>query len=328
MPRYPQAILVSCEIPWDDQEHMLHDVFRREVRMALEAGYRHLYVFGTAGEGYAVDTARFTEVVTVFHEETLGQGVYPDLHPMVGVITLSTANTVERVGIAHDAGFRIFQIALPCWGAVNDREMVSFFRDVCGAFPDSQFLHYNLPRAKRVLNGQDYRRLIDVAPNLVATKNTAGGLPRAFDLMTHAPELQHFFGEVNFPHGCMLGECSLLSSLWPMAPAKTKAYFEAGREGRLAELFQLQLDTYRMLTEVLSPLPPGERIDGAYDKMIQRLGGLEEMPLRLLSPYQCYTEEQYQACKHIFDQRFREWGRTGSECNRAKPMVDQTFHGD
>ncbi|MBN1641059.1 MAG: dihydrodipicolinate synthase family protein, partial [Anaerolineae bacterium] len=160
---------MSCEIPWDERENVIEDVFRREVRLALEAGYRHIYVFGTAGEGYAVDTARYRHVVQLFHEETLGQEAYRDLHPMVGVITLSTANTVERVGIAHDLGFRAFQVVLPCWGAVNDREMVAFFRDVCGAFPDSRFLHYNLPRAKRVLNGRDYRQLVDAVPNLAAT---------------------------------------------------------------------------------------------------------------------------------------------------------------
>ena len=113
MPRYPQTVLVSCEIPWDERERLVEDVFRKEVRMVLELGFNHLYVFGTAGEGYAVDTARFRQIVRVFREETSGDGI----HPQVGVIGLSTANVVERVAIAHDAGFRTFQISLPSWGA-------------------------------------------------------------------------------------------------------------------------------------------------------------------------------------------------------------------
>ncbi len=47
MPRYPQAILVSCEIPWDEQENLMEDLFRREVRQTLENGFNHLYIFGT-----------------------------------------------------------------------------------------------------------------------------------------------------------------------------------------------------------------------------------------------------------------------------------------
>jgi dihydrodipicolinate synthase/N-acetylneuraminate lyase len=302
MARYPQAILVSCEIPWDEKEQLLEEVFRREVRMVLHH-FNHLYIFGTAGEGYAVDTARFEQIVRVFYEETRGADVYP----MVGVIALSTATIVERIAFAYDIGFRVFQISLPSWGALNNHELLTFFRAVCGAFPAAQFLHYNLPRTKRVLEGSDYRRVIDAVPNLVATKNTGGGLDRAADLMTHAAELQHFFGEANFPHGCMYGECSLLSSFGPMTPHKAKALFAAGRQGDLVALFKLQQEYHEMLHGALGPLLAEGRIDGAYDKVLVRLGGLEEMPLRLLSPYQGFSEEQYQACKRVMQERFAEW---------------------
>jgi dihydrodipicolinate synthase/N-acetylneuraminate lyase len=288
MPRYPQAILISCEAPWDEREELLEDVFRREVRHTLELGFNHLYIFGTAGEGYAVDTRRFQQIVRLFREETRGDNV----HPMVGVIGLSTANIVERIGFAYDQGFRVFQISLPSWGALNDTEMMTFFKDVCGAFPDAGFLHYNLPRTKRVLTGKDYRRIIDAVPNLVATKNTGGGLARASDLMQNAPELQHFFGEENFVHGCLYGECSLLSSFGPMTPRKTKELFEAGRRGDVETMFRLQKGFHDFVRGVLGPVLKEERIDGAYD---------------LLSPYQGFSEEQYQACKHTLHSQYADW---------------------
>jgi dihydrodipicolinate synthase/N-acetylneuraminate lyase len=302
MARYPQAVLVSCEIPWDENEKLLEDVFRREVREVLQH-FNHLYIFGTAGEGYAVDTARYQRIVSIFYEETRGENV----HPMVGVIGLSTANIVERIAYAHNVGFRIFQISLPSWGALNNTELMTFFKDVCGAFPDSQFLHYNLPRTKRVLEAAEYRRLIDAIPNLVATKNTGGGMDRAASLMKQTAELQHFFGEANFPHGCMVGECSLLASFGPMSPHKTYELFEAGRNGQLTTLFKLQKEFHDMLMDVLGPVLLEGRIDGAYDKMLVRLGGLEEMPLRLLSPYEGFTEEQYQQCKRVLHEKYPDW---------------------
>lgn len=303
MARYPQAVLVSCELPWDEQERLIEDRLREEVRFLRGRGFKHLYVFGTAGEGYAVDTARFEQVVRVFYEETRG-----DIHPMVGVIGLATANIVERIALAHSVGFRTFQISLPSWGALNDTEVLTFFKDVCGSFPDSGFLHYNLPRAKRLLSGADYRRVIDAVPNLVATKNTAGGLPRAGDLMRHAPELQHFFGEENFAHGCQFGECSLLSSFGAMVPQKTLELFEAGRALDIDRLFRLQHDFHNLVTDVFGPVLAQERIDGAYDKMIVRLAGLDAFPMRLLSPYQCFSEAEYQQCKRVFDEKYAEWG--------------------
>ena len=305
MPRYPQAILASCEIPWDDDEQLLEDVFRREVRNAVEH-FDHVYIFGTAGEGYAVDTARFRQIVEVFRDETEGLG--ESKHIQVGVIGLSTANVVERMGFAYDAGFRIFQMSLPAWGALNDTELLTYFTDVCGTFPDARFLHYNLPRARRVLGAADYRPLIDAVPNLVATKSTGPDEAGTKALVREASELQHFLGERNLPFGCAQGECSLLSSWGPLSPDKTKQFFAAGIDGREPEFSRLREQFIRLGEDLFGPLmAAGERIDGAYDKMIVRLGGFEEMPLRLLSPYQGFTEEEYQGCKRVLRERHPDW---------------------
>src|SRR5687768_6042344 len=178
MARYPRAILVSCEIPWDERDRLMEQVFIDEIQSLQRAGFNDLYIFGTAGEGYAVTNDSFCHIVDVF----CGELARTEAKPMVGVVGLSTATIIERVGMAYERGVRAFQISLPSWGALNDREVDIFFRDVCGAFPRAQFLHYNLPRVKRLLTGRDYRRLADQNPNLVATKNTGGGLQRACDV--------------------------------------------------------------------------------------------------------------------------------------------------
>src|SRR4051794_34135005 len=162
MARSPSCMLAACPTAWDEDYRLDEHHFRREVQLVLEAGFDHLYVFGTGSEGDGVDTARFTQVARAFWGEANGA------HPLIGGIGLSTANVVERLRIAYDIGFREFQISLPSWGVVTDAEMLRFFVDVCGTFPDAVFLHYNLPRTKRVLNGTEYARLIREVPNLVA----------------------------------------------------------------------------------------------------------------------------------------------------------------
>ena len=62
-----------------------------------------------------------------------------------------------------------------------------------------------------------------------------------------------------------------------------------------------------MCQDALGPLLKEDRIDGAYDKLPVRLGGLEEMPLKLLSPYQCFPEEQYQTAKQVLHDRHADW---------------------
>jgi len=98
--RHHQAILVSCQIPWNEREELEEHIFRQEIRHFLALGFHDLYIFGTAGEGYAIDTQRISMIVQIFREET----AHDDVTAMVGVIGLSTANIVERLTIAHRAG--------------------------------------------------------------------------------------------------------------------------------------------------------------------------------------------------------------------------------
>lgn len=301
MTRHPQGILATCCVPWDEKEHLLEEMFRAAIARTIGDGFTQIYIFGTAGEGHAVDNARFREVATVFAEETRGEGILPQ----VGVIAQSTATYVEKIALAHDLGFRMFQISLPSWGRLNDAELLTFFRDVCGAFPECRFLHYNLGRAARLLQPVDYRRIADAVPNLVATKITGADLRGAMDLLALVPELQHFFVEL-YPAVCMHGECSLLAATAPMYPSKVRELYEHGRAGRLEALTQLHAKLSALDREIMAPVRGLGLMDGAYDKLRLRLGGMPEFPMRLLSPYASFSESQYEQCAQRAAQH-REW---------------------
>ena len=179
--------------------------------------------------------------------------------------------------------------------------MLRFFVDVCGTFPDSQFLHYNLPRTKRVLSGVHYARLIAEVPNLVATKNTAGGVTGAEDLLRHSSELMHFMGEGNFPHGAMFGSVGLLATMAELAPIRCRELFEAGQKRDLVPLFTIQHQFARLEAELWAVGSSAPHMDGAYDKMLTKLGMLPDFPLRLLSPYTSFEESDYLAMKQVLD---------------------------
>ncbi len=306
--RYHQAVLVSCEIPWDERQRFMEDVFRAEVRATLES-FDNLYVFGTAGEGYGVTESQFRDVVRVFREETDREGV----HPMVGVIAMSTAQTVERIGTAHNAGFRTFQVCLPSWRTVTDEEYMVFFREVCGAFPDSGFLHYNLGMSGRVLGADDYRRIEDVVPNLVATKTGSASPEDVEDLVTRT-SLQHFVGEAAFARGSRFGECSILSSGGILFPQRVNELLRLGASGRFDEAERLAAKMSRAVLTFFGPAiestPLGleARVHGAWDKMFKRAAGLE-MPLTMLSPYRHWDEETYEACLRALRAEFGDWLR-------------------
>lgn len=297
--RYPSGIMATCCIPWDEAGHFAERIFRSNVQHALR-GTKLLYVFGTAGEGYAVTDRQYDQIVGAFAAE-MRQG---QAEPIVGVIDLSMATIIDRIKRARDLGVNQFQISLPSWAALSDRELFSFFQHVCGSFPDSKFIHYNLPRTKRIVTGKEYRRLSDDNPNLVATKNCGDSLAHLRSLIVDSPELQHFLSEAGYVYGSMFGQCGILASFimnWP----KQWALFEAGQRRDVATMIAIQSEV-DVVMQTLFEAIPNNRIDGSYDKLFEKMY-VPEMPLRLQPPYVGSSDEEYQNFVRLLKQRLPEW---------------------
>jgi dihydrodipicolinate synthase/N-acetylneuraminate lyase len=298
--RFPAGIMSACCVPWDEQGRFLAELFRHGVRRSLTHGTKLLYIFGTAGEGYAVTDRQFDEIVGVFVEEMRQGGA----EPMVGVISLSLGTIVERIERCRAAGVRQFQISLPSWGALGEQELFDFFDRVCGTFPDCSFLHYNLLRTKRLVTGKEYGRLAAAHPNLVATKNTGDSLAYIQSLLEDAPQLQHFLSETGFAYGSRFGECGILASFvmnWP----KLKALFEAGRRNDTAATNAIQAEVNVVIRTLFEAVRAG-RIDGAYDKLFAKMYD-PSFPLRLLPPYIGSTDDEFGAFVRLLAERLPGW---------------------
>lgn len=294
MARYPSTIMVSVVCPWDDDERLDEAAFRQATRHALASGFLHVYVFGTAGEGYAVDSARFRQVVEVLRDETDGTAA----QPMVGVIGLSTANVVERLGVAHDLGIRAFQVSLPGWSPLTDAEFVDYLRAVCGSFPDSVFMHYNTVKSGRLVSGGLYRDVVERVPNLVATKTMTSDLGVVASVVRDAPELMHFLTEQSIAYGSLFGEVALLGTFAALAPEQSWALLDAVQHGRHREAAEIGSWFERLNHTIFDPLMVDRRVDGAYDKTIERLSkGMAGFPLRMLSPYRTVSGLEFEAAR-------------------------------
>jgi dihydrodipicolinate synthase/N-acetylneuraminate lyase len=274
--------MAAAVVPWTDQFALDEGLFRHEIKTLLAAGYVHLYVFGTAGEGYAVDDPRFDQVARVFVDEMRAARA----EPMVGVISLSLQTILRRIAFARDSlEVRLFQISLPSWGALEDAEVRAFFDTILGQFHDCQFLHYNLLRTKRLVTAAEYAAIAADHPNLVATKNSTDSMQRVRELIDSAPVLQHFLNERGFVYGSLIGECGLLISLASTNHDMGRRYFDAGRARDVETLLQLEGEVHEISKEFHACVGGGiSRIDGAYDKVLWRLHD-PRFPLRLLPPY-------------------------------------------
>jgi len=297
--------MATCCIPWDDQYKFAEEIFRHGVRGMLQNGTKHLYVFGTAGEGYAVTEAQFDQIVTAFADEMHKGGA----EPMVGVINLSLATMQDRIERARRLGVRHFQISLPSWAALSEVELFEFFRQVCGKFTDCKFIHYNLPRTKRLVTGHEYGRLAEAHPNLVASKNCGDSMSHIQSLLEHSPQIQHFLSETGYAYGSTFGECGILASFimnWP----KLNALLQAGIEHDVAALAKIQREI-NIVIQTLFEAVPDNRIDGAYDKLFEKMYDTK-YPLRLLPPYVGPSDEEYLTFVRSLTERLPEWVPPGA----------------
>ncbi len=301
MKRFPACILSTCVVPWDENGRFIEDLFVEQVRRLLE-GTKHLYIFGTAGEGFAVTDEQFERITRVFHDAMRTGGA----EPMVGVISLSLPTIIARIERARAVGVRQFQISLPGWGALTDSEVREFFRQTCGRFPDCQFLHYNLMRTKRLVTPEEYAVLAGEHPNLVATKNSTDSMTRLQGLMTLAPQLQHFPGEDGYVYASQLGECGLLASLAAINWDACRAFFAAGQRRDLPTLLAMQKELTELTHELMAAVGLNVHIDAAFDKVLYRLRD-DRFPLRLLPPYQGASEEAFRRFADVVRTKYPRW---------------------
>jgi dihydrodipicolinate synthase/N-acetylneuraminate lyase len=290
-PRYPRVIMGTCVVPWRADGALDEPLFRRTVRHSVATLTRHLYVFGTAGEGDGVTDRQFEAVVRAFVAEMNAAGGIP----MVGVISLSLGTVIERIEFARSLGVSEFQLSLPAWGTLNDVELDRFFAETCGRFPDARFLHYNLARARRVLTGTDYARLAARHANLVAIK-MGGEVTALREVAMATPVLRCFFTE--FGYGALRDEtgCGLLCSIGVSHPPLAQRWYAASA----AERARLEPTLRAIHAALKAAVGTSAHMDGAYDKQFVKLH-FPEFPLRLLPPYSAASDaefEQFRAACH------------------------------
>ena len=280
----PPAILATAVVPWTELFEFDEATFRREVHTIARTLTRHIYIFGTAGEGHAVNENQFDQITQAFWSSAQENGV----SPMVGLISLSLPTIIERIERCRALGFRTFQLSLPSWGALNDRELDAFFAETCGRFPDCQFHHYNLLRTKRLLTSVEYRRLAAAHPNFIAVKTGASDPAIVADLLTVSQRLRFYFTELGYVIARRTHEVGFLVSLASISPARAKAFVAGDDARRAADLVEL-----KAMLATLMELSAGRfHIDSAYDKMLFRAAD-PKFPLRLLPPYVSATEEDF-----------------------------------
>ena len=287
--RYPLTMMCAACIPWTDDFDFDEAKFRVHVKDLVDGGAKSIYIMGTAGEGYALDIDTFTRVVRAFLD-VCKDG--EDVMPMVGLISTSAKEIMHRIEIAQSLGCRDFQIALPCWGALTDDEVVEYFKMVCGRFPDCRFIHYNNgPRSKKLVTADLYVKLAQLVPNLVAAKYSTHNMPEIYILAKTQCPITFYLVDGGYTFGAMVGQFGFLNSFYSINMKLAWKYFEAGQNRDYETLLHgdaFYRDTSECFSFIERPL-----IDSAYDKSIERVAD-PDFDNKLYPPYMGLTEDEFE----------------------------------
>ena len=286
--RYPLTMMCAACIPWTDDFDFDEAKFRVHVKDLVDGGAKSIYIMGTAGEGYALDTDTFTRVVEVFLD-VCKDG--EDVMPMVGLISTSAKEIMHRIDIAQGLGCRDFQIALPCWGALSDDEVVEYFKMVCGKFPDCRFIHYNNgPRSKKLVTADLYVKLAQLVPNLVAAKYSTHNMTEIYTLAKTQCPITFYLVDGGYTFGAMIGQFGFLNSFYSINMKLAWEYFEAGQKSDYETL--LRGDAFYREASGCFSFIGRPLIDSAYDKSIERVAD-PDFDNKLHPPYMGLTEEEF-----------------------------------
>ena len=213
---------------------------------------------------------------------------------------------IERIERAAELGVRLFQIPLPSWGTLSKKETYAFFREVCGRFPEFRFLHYNLPRAGRLIMPHEYALLSETHPNLVGTKNASSDINMITGLLQVSGQLRHFFTEPGFAHGSLIGECGYLISIAVTNSKRAHEFFEAGVNKQVDRLMSFHHELGKMLAGLFNAVGDSTHMDGGYDKIFCKILD-PRFPLRLLPPYQGAEDEVFETYRSLLREEFPDW---------------------
>jgi dihydrodipicolinate synthase/N-acetylneuraminate lyase len=299
--RYPKTILATACVPWTPSFGFDEVSFRKEVQGLIKRGIHNIYLFGTAGEGYAVNEKQFEDIVTVFADEMRS----PDLFPMVGIISLSMRTMLDRIDKCRSLGIKDFQFSLPSWGALSDTELDTFVHGMCDPFPDCRFLHYNNPRTKRLLNINDYEALASRIPNLVGVKFSTSDLNTLLSITASSCPLRFFFTETGYGFASMIGEFGLLLSIATSRIEKAWKYLNSAIEAGTEVTLEMQKELTYMVSKLIE-ITGSPKIDGAYDKMFCKLLD-PDFPIRLLPPYEYNTDESFEKYRDFLIKELPQW---------------------
>ena len=154
---------------WDAENTVDLAESEKMIRAIVEAGIDIIMTTGTFGEGATLTFAELRAFVDCVVQTSAGR------RPVfAGVTTLNTRDTIARGRALLDVGADGLFVGRPMWVALDDAQIVRYYRDIAEALPGAPIVAYDNPGAfKGKISTAVYEQLATI-PQIVAAKHVGG----------------------------------------------------------------------------------------------------------------------------------------------------------
>lgn len=229
--------------------------YRALVRQQISGGTSVLIPMGTTGEAVTMSPEERFRAIRVVVEEAAGRALV-----VGGAGSNSTAETIEGVKRAREAGADGTLIVTPYYNKPTQAGLVEHYRAVAKAHPGFPIIAYNVPGRTGVdLLPETALRLCDF-PEVVAIKEATGNMARAVDLVEKCGERLTLLSGDDFTVLPFIacGGKGVISVSSNVAPRMMADLVAAARAGDMAKARELQLrmnELHRLLFVEANPIP-------------------------------------------------------------------------
>ncbi len=311
------ARLTSKELPgiwagvtmsWNEDFSFDEKNYRINTECMCRSGAAGIYTTGSTGEFYALDFGEFKAMVDI-QDEICRKFSKP---LQIGCCSDNTRYTIKLMEYAASkSGVGAAQVNIPYWMELTDKELLQFFKDISSALPDMPIVHYNIPRAKRFLTGDDYLRILEITPNLIGVKYTFAGtnFGALQDALIKTPQLGYFVAENLLVSAMMLGAVGSCSSIIATDPAYVLKMYDLAKAGKWDEAIPMQKNIHTFfneLEELTDSLGEGG-IDPVADKGLGVAAGCIKGHQRTRAPYIGWSDDTVKAVREFLVTKYPEF---------------------
>lgn len=174
------GVITAMTTPFDDNGRVDVKALEQQVEFLIDKGVDCLYPTGTTGEMYLMTPEERELVAKTVVEKAAGR-VTVFIH--TGAMTLQ--ETIRLSKHAESIGADGVGVVTPNYFTVDERAMIQYYKDVCGALPEDFPVYvYVIPQlAHNDITPATMEKICDCCPNVIGVKYSYPDMGRLLEYM-------------------------------------------------------------------------------------------------------------------------------------------------